>query len=153
MITFETLYGAKSLVEKQNKFAFNIDETASVDKAYIVAINRTTRERFYSGHVNLNQALEFINSFMDEDKSSQFPRYTEVLELVVKQVISNHLYENINEPGTQAQIHGEVAGVLNILLKDTNFKLDVTYSSFKVDFDLELDLSEKLFVRYSFYWG
>lgn len=78
-----------------------------------------------------------------------FPKTQEVVDVVFRQVLSNHIRQKLDS-SVEAKIHAEVAGVLNILYGDFVERVEITHTSFKSYIEVHLNAEDPYIVWVEF---
>ncbi|QPB08806.1 hypothetical protein CPT_Metamorpho_054 [Klebsiella phage Metamorpho] len=79
-----------------------------------------------------------------------FPTYSEVVKVALSQIVSNHLFEVLDN-SLKAKIHAEFVNVINLLIPNTNkIELDMAYDHFvarvKIGAEDEAELTVTVFL-------
>lgn len=80
-----------------------------------------------------------------------FPKTVEVIDVVFRQVLSNHISKLDSAP-TRAKIHAEVTSVLHVLYGDFVDSLEITHTPYSSYLEVHLNAEDPYIVRAEYNW-
>lgn len=80
-----------------------------------------------------------------------FPKTVDVVEIVFRQVLSNHVHVKIDN-AVEARIHADVTAALHILFGDFADKVRITHDSFKSVLEVDFNSEDPYGVWVEFDW-
>lgn len=80
-----------------------------------------------------------------------FPKTKEVVEVVFGQVLSNHV-DGMKDISTQAKIHAEVTGILNIMYGDFVDRVEIRHHTFESVCEVHFSAEDPYIVWVEYDW-